>query len=56
VPDSDTHDFDAERMEEHIQAGQFWAVYDEPDAMPRFYCWIEKVQLYQFKFNFQIII
>jgi hypothetical protein len=56
VPDYDTHDFDAEHMEEHIQAGQIWVVYDEPDAMRRFYCWIEKVQLYQFKFNFQIII
>ncbi|CAM6045811.1 unnamed protein product [Sphagnum compactum] len=49
VPDPDFHDFDADRTETNIQAGHFWAVYDDHDSMPRFYCRIDRVQLHPFK-------
>ncbi|CAK9256280.1 unnamed protein product [Sphagnum jensenii] len=49
VPDSDFHDFDAGRTETDIKAGYFWAIYDDQDGMPRFYCRINKVQLNPFK-------
>jgi hypothetical protein len=43
VPDPDFHDFDADRTEVHVKKNQVWAVYDETDGMPRFYCQINKV-------------
>ncbi|CAM6071664.1 unnamed protein product [Sphagnum tenellum] len=49
VPDPDFHDFDADRTETNIKAGDFWAVYDDHDSMPRFYCRIDRVQLHPFR-------
>lgn len=43
VPDPDFHDFDADRTERHVRKNQVWAVFDETDGMPRFYCQVNKV-------------
>ncbi|XVF31897.1 hypothetical protein REPUB_Repub17cG0034200 [Reevesia pubescens] len=43
VPDSDFHDFDKDRSEECFKPKQIWALYDEDDGMPRFYCLIRQV-------------
>ncbi|KAJ7286700.1 hypothetical protein O6H91_Y320900 [Diphasiastrum complanatum] len=43
VPDADFHNFDADRTEKDMSAGQVWAAYDDKDGMPRFYCRILKV-------------
>uniref|UniRef100_A0A2N9EJR0 J domain-containing protein n=1 Tax=Fagus sylvatica TaxID=28930 RepID=A0A2N9EJR0_FAGSY len=42
-PDSDFSDFDKDRKQECFKAGQIWAVYDNMEAMPRFYAHIKKV-------------
>ncbi|GMY27630.1 curved dna-binding protein [Fagus crenata] len=42
-PDSDFSDFDNDRKQECFKAGQIWAVYDNMEAMPRFYAHIKKV-------------
>ncbi|XP_011009900.1 PREDICTED: uncharacterized protein LOC105114890 [Populus euphratica] len=42
-PDPDFHDFDKDRGGECFSVGQVWAVYDNLDAMPRFYAQIKKV-------------
>ncbi|GAV63386.1 DUF3444 domain-containing protein, partial [Cephalotus follicularis] len=42
-PDPDFNDFDKDRKEECFELGQIWAVYDDLDAMPRFYARIRKV-------------
>lgn len=42
-PDPEFSDFDKDRKEESFVAGQIWAVYDNEDAMPRFYAYIRKV-------------
>ncbi|KAL2651131.1 hypothetical protein R1flu_019259 [Riccia fluitans] len=49
VPDPDFHDFDCQRTETDILAGQVWAVYDDQDGMPRFYARITRVSLSPFK-------
>ena len=43
VPDPDFHNFDAGRTEADVKRDQIWAVYDDQDGMPRFYCKIIKV-------------
>ncbi|KAJ7272770.1 hypothetical protein O6H91_Y394000 [Diphasiastrum complanatum] len=43
VPDSDFYDFDQDRSKKSFSVGQIWAVYDDFDGMPRFYCRITKV-------------
>lgn len=43
VPDSDFHDFDKDRTEDHFDAEQVWAIYDDDDGMPRFYARIKNV-------------
>jgi curved DNA-binding protein CbpA len=43
VPDADFHDFDKDRTENHIEADQVWAIYDDDDGMPRFYARIKNV-------------
>ena len=48
VPNPDFHDFDSDRTEVHVRKNQVWAVYDETDGMPRFYCQINKVTRYPF--------
>ncbi|GAV63387.1 DnaJ domain-containing protein/DUF3444 domain-containing protein [Cephalotus follicularis] len=42
-PDPDFNDFDKDRKEECFELGQIWSVYDDLDAMPRFYALIRKV-------------
>ncbi|XP_073396532.1 uncharacterized protein [Physcomitrium patens] len=44
VPDPDFHDFDADRTEAHVKKNQVWAVFDDTDGMPRFYCQVTKVR------------
>jgi hypothetical protein len=48
VMDPDFHDFDADRTESDVRKDQFWAVYDEQDGMPRYYCKITKVSQHPF--------
>ncbi|KAJ7566518.1 hypothetical protein O6H91_02G106800 [Diphasiastrum complanatum] len=43
VPDPDFYVFDQDRLEKCFSVGQIWAVYDDLDGMPRFYCRIIKV-------------
>ncbi|KAI4384806.1 hypothetical protein MLD38_002909 [Melastoma candidum] len=43
VPDSDFHNFDADRSEGSFGIDQVWAAYDDTDGMPRFYARIHKV-------------
>ncbi|GMH08910.1 hypothetical protein Nepgr_010750 [Nepenthes gracilis] len=43
VPDSDFHDFDADRTEFSFSDNDVWAAYDNDDGMPRFYALIQKV-------------
>ncbi|MCH80461.1 dnaJ-like protein, partial [Trifolium medium] len=42
-PDPEFSDFDKDKKEECFASGQIWAVYDDIDAMPRFYAIIKKV-------------
>ncbi|KAG0578297.1 hypothetical protein KC19_4G012300 [Ceratodon purpureus] len=37
VQNAEFHDFDASRSEAAFEEGQFWALYDDQDGMPRFY-------------------
>eukprot|EP00252_Welwitschia_mirabilis_P019017 TRINITY_DN4292_c0_g1_i1.p1 TRINITY_DN4292_c0_g1~~TRINITY_DN4292_c0_g1_i1.p1 ORF type:complete len:614 (+),score=107.01 TRINITY_DN4292_c0_g1_i1:349-2190(+) len=37
VPDANFYNFDMDRMEQHFEEGQIWAIYDEMNLMPRFY-------------------
>lgn len=48
-PDPDFSDFDKDRKASFFAVGQIWAVYDNLDAMPRFYAQIRKVFLPGFK-------
>ncbi|TKY73650.1 myosin-1 protein [Spatholobus suberectus] len=43
VPDPDFHDFDGDRIENAFGENQVWAVYDNDDGMPRYYCLIHEV-------------
>lgn len=43
VPDPDHHEFDDDRKEDDVKKDQIWAIFDEQDGMPRFYCRISKV-------------
>ncbi|KAI5069696.1 hypothetical protein GOP47_0015997 [Adiantum capillus-veneris] len=43
VPDSDVFNFDIGRQEDHFEAGQIWAIYDDDDGFPRFYAHITEV-------------
>ncbi|XP_027338425.1 uncharacterized protein LOC113852399 [Abrus precatorius] len=43
VPDPDFHDFDGDRIENAFGENQVWAVYDNEDGMPRYYCLIHNV-------------
>ncbi|KAK4788924.1 hypothetical protein SAY86_020243 [Trapa natans] len=43
VPDSDFHNFDLDRAEEHFEVDQVWAAYADGDGMPRFYARIQKI-------------
>ncbi|GAB2265101.1 hypothetical protein Dimus_000168 [Dionaea muscipula] len=43
VPDSDFHDFDADRTELCFQDNDVWAAYDSDDGMPRFYALVHEV-------------
>ncbi|KVH91448.1 J domain-containing protein DDB_G0295729-like [Cynara cardunculus var. scolymus] len=52
-PDPEFSDFEKERKEESFAAGQIWAVYDNDDAMPRFYAYIRRV-VSSPEFNLQI--
>eukprot|EP00250_Pteridium_aquilinum_P009950 c19049_g1_i1 orf=586-2979(+) len=44
VPDADFHDFDEDRKEKDVKAGQIWASYDDVDGLPRFYFRVKEVQ------------
>ncbi|KAE8712391.1 50S ribosomal protein L3-2 [Hibiscus syriacus] len=48
-PDPEFNDFDKEKKEECFKVGQIWALYDTPDAMPRFYARIRRVLSSGFK-------
>ncbi|XP_070033852.1 uncharacterized protein [Nicotiana tomentosiformis] len=43
VPEPEFHNFDVERSLEKFQVGQFWAIYGDEDAMPRYYGQIKKI-------------
>ncbi|KAL8161938.1 hypothetical protein V2J09_013427 [Rumex salicifolius] len=43
VPDPEFTDFDKLRKETPFKCGQLWAIYDDQDAMPRFYAEIKRV-------------
>ncbi|TQD74018.1 hypothetical protein C1H46_040452 [Malus baccata] len=43
VPDPDFHDFDKDRTEKSFGSNQVWAIYDEDDAMPRYYAMVHSV-------------
>ncbi|XP_016471734.2 uncharacterized protein LOC107793780 [Nicotiana tabacum] len=43
VPEPEFYNFDAERSLEKFQVGQFWAIYGDEDAMPRYYGQIKKI-------------
>ncbi|XP_024516572.1 uncharacterized protein LOC9642458 [Selaginella moellendorffii] len=50
VPDPDFYNFDTDRKESYVREGQVWALYDDTDGMPRFYCEIKQlVSLNPFK-------
>lgn len=44
VPDSDFYDFDKDREEKDVAAGQIWAAYDDNDGMPRYYFRVKEVK------------
>lgn len=54
VPDADFHDFDKDRTENHFEADQVWAIYDDDDGMPRFYARIKNV-ISRSKFKVKIV-
>ncbi|XP_070679159.1 uncharacterized protein [Malus domestica] len=43
VPDPDFLDFDKDRTEKSFGSNQVWAIYDEDDAMPRYYAMVHSV-------------
>ncbi|KAI5676580.1 hypothetical protein M9H77_07530 [Catharanthus roseus] len=49
--DPEFHDFDEDKNKSCFAVDQFWACYDEVDAMPRFYLQINKVYSRKFKVN-----
>ncbi|KAJ6831147.1 uncharacterized protein M6B38_350545 [Iris pallida] len=51
-PDPEFADFEGERVESKFGAGQVWAVYDDLDAMPRYYVRIREVCAGEFRLHF----
>lgn len=51
-PEPEFYDFDEAREESKFAVGQIWAVYDNFDAMPRYYAWIRHVHGPKFKLRF----
>ncbi|CAN4123254.1 unnamed protein product [Withania somnifera] len=43
VPEPEFYSFDAERSLEKFQIGQYWAIYSDEDALPRYYGQIKKI-------------
>ncbi|BBN17513.1 hypothetical protein MPTK1_7g15150 [Marchantia polymorpha subsp. ruderalis] len=52
---SQFHDFDTLRTRRAFRAGQIWAVYDDKDGMPRFYCRILRVSRSSSSFKAKIV-
>ncbi|KAG6553202.1 hypothetical protein Mapa_005262 [Marchantia paleacea] len=52
---SQFHDFDTLRTRLAFRAGQIWAVYDDKDGMPRFYCRILRVSRSSSPFKAKIV-
>jgi len=42
LPDSDFHDFHVESTKFGFKKNQIWAIFDETDGMPRFYCRVQE--------------
>ncbi|KAJ6848360.1 uncharacterized protein M6B38_273925 [Iris pallida] len=51
-PDPEFGNFEAERVESKFEVGQIWAVYDNLDAMPRYYARIREVCAGRFRLHF----
>ncbi|KAJ6848677.1 uncharacterized protein M6B38_275670 [Iris pallida] len=51
-PDPEFGNFEGERVESKFVAGQIWAVYDDLDAMPRYYVRIREVCAGEFRLHF----
>lgn len=51
-PDPEFYDFDGESVEKKFAVDQIWAIYDNLDAMPRYYALIRRVYGPKFKLRF----
>ncbi|CAN6223039.1 unnamed protein product [Urochloa humidicola] len=51
-PDSDFYDFERNRDADRFAVDQIWAIYDDPDGMPRYYARIKQVYSPNFMLRF----
>lgn len=43
LPDPEFYDFEQERYPKKFKVDQIWAIYDDADALPRYYCLISEI-------------
>ncbi|CAL5075935.1 unnamed protein product [Urochloa decumbens] len=51
-PDSDFYDFEKNRDADRFAVDQIWAIYDDPDGMPRYYARIKQIYSPNFMLRF----